>query len=272
MRVIGIGDNVCDKYEHQKIMYPGGQALNFAVYAKKLGAESAYMGVFGTDEAAGHVMAALDKYQVDRSRCRQCEGENGCARVALEDGDRIFLGSNKGGVLKEHPLVLDDADLDYIRSFAVCHTSNNSYLDSQLPKLKEAGVPVSYDFSDKWDEPGLLERVAPFIDYAFLSCGPVGREKAEALCRWLCGKGPQMAIATCGSAGAILYDGKDFYTQRPHLVEAVDTLGAGDSFTAAFLIHWLGSGSIQQSLERAAVFASETCLVYGAFGEGKPYI
>ena len=34
MRVIGIGDNVCDKYEHLKMMFPGGQAMNFAVYAK----------------------------------------------------------------------------------------------------------------------------------------------------------------------------------------------------------------------------------------------
>ncbi len=37
MRVIGIGDNVCDKYEHLKTMFPGGQALNFAAYAKMLG-------------------------------------------------------------------------------------------------------------------------------------------------------------------------------------------------------------------------------------------
>lgn len=33
-RVIGIGDNVCDKYYPSKIMYPGGQAMNFSVYAK----------------------------------------------------------------------------------------------------------------------------------------------------------------------------------------------------------------------------------------------
>ncbi len=34
MKVIGIGDNVCDKYIHLKTMFPGGQALNFSVYAK----------------------------------------------------------------------------------------------------------------------------------------------------------------------------------------------------------------------------------------------
>ena len=40
MRVIGIGDNVCDKYEYLKTMFPGGQALNFSVYAKMLGADA----------------------------------------------------------------------------------------------------------------------------------------------------------------------------------------------------------------------------------------
>lgn len=52
VKVLGFGDNVVDKYEHLKIMYPGGNAVNFAVYAKKFGAErSAYMGIFGNDAA-----------------------------------------------------------------------------------------------------------------------------------------------------------------------------------------------------------------------------
>lgn len=30
--VLGFGDNVVDKYEHIKTMYPGGNAVNFAVF------------------------------------------------------------------------------------------------------------------------------------------------------------------------------------------------------------------------------------------------
>ena len=283
MRVIGIGDNVCDKYEHQQTMYPGGQTLNFTIYAKMMGIESAYIGVFGTDEVAEHVIATLDKYQVDRSRCRQYEGENGCARVTLVDGDRVFLGSNKGGVLKDHPIKLSDVDLEYASQFAVCHTSNNSYMDSQLPRMKQAGISVSYDFSGQWVDAERVERVAPYIDYAFLSCGSTTQEMAVDICRMISAKGTKMVIATRGSEGATLYDGTDFYTQPPHLVEAVDTLGAGDSFAAAFLIEWLKVRDqaaeseevrhklIQQSMERAAEFSSKTCLVYGAFGEGKHF-
>lgn len=58
--VLGFGDNVVDKYEHIKTMYPGGNAVNFAVFAKKLGVDrSAYMGIFGSDEEAEHVIASL---------------------------------------------------------------------------------------------------------------------------------------------------------------------------------------------------------------------
>ncbi len=32
--VLGIGDNVVDKYLHSGIMYPGGIRIKFAVYAK----------------------------------------------------------------------------------------------------------------------------------------------------------------------------------------------------------------------------------------------
>lgn len=33
MKVIGYGDNVVDRYVNKKIMFPGGNAVNFAVYA-----------------------------------------------------------------------------------------------------------------------------------------------------------------------------------------------------------------------------------------------
>lgn len=52
--VLGIGDNVVDKYLHSGIMYPGGNALNFAVYAKLADIPSAFMGAFGNDDAAQH--------------------------------------------------------------------------------------------------------------------------------------------------------------------------------------------------------------------------
>ncbi len=284
LRILGLGDNVCDKYVHRRTMYPGGQALNVAVYAGMLGAESGYLGVFGSDAVAEHVQRTLAGHGVDTSRCRHYPGANGCARVTLVDGDRVFLGSNKGGVLREHPLQLDGDDLSYIRSFHLCHTSNNSYTDGLLPQLRQTGVPVSYDFSGQWRDWDRAARVAPYVDYAFLSCGAASQQEAEDICRRIRELGAGMVIATRGGAGAVLWTGERSYVQPPEWVEPVDTLGAGDSFAAAFLLSYRTDGlagrtdtpegreeAIRRALRSAAAFSARTCLTYGAFGEGAAY-
>lgn len=271
MRVIGIGDNVCDKYIHLKTMFPGGQALNFSVYAKQLGADASYMGVFGTDKEAAHVIKTLDELEIEHGRCRQYEGENGCARVTLKDGDRVFLGSNKGGISRERPLHLDGEDLTYISGFSHVHTSNNSHFDSQLALVKSAGVSLSYDFSGQWKEEEKIAAVAPYADYVFLSCGSVSEEEAADICRKMKRAGCRRIIATRGSHGAMYYDGESFYIQPPKLVKAVDTLGAGDSFATAFLLFVLKGEQVEKALLAGAEFAAKTCLVQGAFGHGKRF-
>ena len=57
-------------------------------------------------------------------------------------------------------------------------------------------------------------------------------------------------------------------TQKPKLVDAVDTLGAGDSFATAFLLAMLEKKDIHAAMEAGAEFAAKTCLVNGAFGHG----
>ena len=61
VKVLGLGDNVCDIYLNERTMYPGGQAVNFAVYAGMLGVKSDFMGVFGNDAIAGHVIQPLSQ-------------------------------------------------------------------------------------------------------------------------------------------------------------------------------------------------------------------
>lgn len=283
LNVLGIGDNVCDIYLHSGIMYPGGQALNIAVYAAMLGAKSGYIGVFGTDAVADHVAVTLDKIGVDRSRCRRCTGENGYARVKLIDGDRVFMGSNRGGVLRQHPIQLEEDDETYISGFDLVHTSNNSYFDDQLPQLRKLPVKVSYDFSGRWVEEDRLEKVCPYIDFGFLSCGSVPQEQALKVCKRLHEKGCGVVVATMGSKGALLYDGKVCLFQPPDLVEAIDTLGAGDSFATGFLLEMLRmekssekqwetdrKGAYLKALKAGAAFAAKSCMTQGAFGYGIP--
>ena len=68
-KVIGFGDNVADRYTNARIMFPGGNAVNFAVYAKEAGMDSSYLGVFGNDDIAEHIKASLTEIGVDISHC-----------------------------------------------------------------------------------------------------------------------------------------------------------------------------------------------------------
>lgn len=284
VKVLGIGDNVCDVYLNTNMMYPGGQALNFSVYAKQLRADSEYLGVFGEDAIAEHIQETLDKKGVGWSRCRRYSGENGFARVTIVDGDRVFKGSNRGGVLQSHYLELTQDDLDYIKKFTIVHTSNNSFFDAQLPKLKNLRPLISYDFSTQWNEEDRIKRVSPFIDFAFLSCSDISEEEIKKLCLKIHDEGCSVITATRGSEGAIVYDGTRFYHQKPDYIRAVDTMGAGDSFATCMLIKiaegiekdgiekWHNSvyreNILSDALQDAAAFAAKTCLVNGAFGCG----
>lgn len=277
MKVIGVGDNVVDKYVYKKTMYPGGNALNFSVYAKQLGIEAAYLGVFGNDRAAEHIIATLKSLNVDISNCRQYEGENGFAAVDLVDGDRVFIGGNGGGVQMDHPIILSSEDLEYIKSFDIAHSSIYSEMDSELHKLKESGILVSYDFSSDYNDE-LLAKNCPHIDISLLSCGQLAEKEVENLLKRANSYGSKLVLGTMGSRGSIVYDGQSFYRQEPHFVQPVDTLGAGDSFFTAFILHYLSGKKenpeiqeailLQNSMEEGAKFAAKTCLVDGAFGFG----
>ncbi len=296
MKVLGLGDNVVDKYMHIMVMYPGGNALNFAVYAKFMGVESAYMGNFGDDEAARHVHETIEKLGLDISHCRFLSGPNGAAKVTLKDGDRVFLGSNKGGVSGQYPPVLSRLDLEYIHSFDLVHTSMFSHLEDQMGKLREAARFLSMDFSNSCTEEYLKEYSA-YVDCACVSCGEEAAEedvvrRIESIVSYGC---RHVVIATRGSKGSYVWvDGKIF-RQSPCLVKASDTMGAGDSFITCFLVNYVEGMKyatdfpvlpdmagvttakdyrdvlVSSSLYKAAVFSSRNCMREGSFGFGKKF-
>ena len=284
VKVLGLGDNVCDIYLNERTMYPGGQAVNFAVYAGMLGVKSDFMGVFGNDAIAGHVKASLDAHSVGYSHCRSYAGENGFARVMIVDGDRVFKGSNKGGVIQKHPIRLEKEDLEYADGFDLIHTTNNGFTDDLLPDLHVLSPFVSYDFSYRWNEEDRVDRVCPYIDFAFLSCSDLSDEATEGLCGKLHEKGCGVVTATRGSKGATVYDGHHFYRQLPDYVIPVDTMGAGDSFATGMLVtilkkleeeseaNWedpeIRMKILPVALKTAAAFSAKTCLIKGAFGGG----
>ena len=60
--LLGIGDNVVDFYKDRGEFFPGGNALNVPVLAKRYGlARAGYIGLVGNDAEGAHVRAALER-------------------------------------------------------------------------------------------------------------------------------------------------------------------------------------------------------------------
>jgi fructoselysine 6-kinase len=262
MKLAGVGDNVVDRYQDLGTMFPGGQALNVAVYAHRFGIPAAYLGVLGDDVAGRHVMGAMLAEGIEIDRVRVVAGPNAAAEVALVDGNREFVHS-RAGVSKFR---LSAADLDYLAEFDLIHSSESSYLEDQLGLL--AGVaPLSFDFSVRRD-PAYIEPILPHVQIAEFSLSDLDDVAARAWLERIHGLGPRLVLATRGAADALLFDGLRLWRQSPVPSEPIDTLGAGDAFIARFLVGVLRDEPFTQVLSSAASAATATCAAYGAFGHG----
>ena len=267
--VAGIGDNTVDRYVEQGMMYPGGNAVNVAVHARRLGHQSAYIGCVGNDQAGTLIYQSLMEEGVDVSRMRRMEGENAFCDIRLVDGDRVF-GDYSGGMVDQ--LKLTASDLEFLSRFDLIHTSVYSFLDDALAGIKASAKFLSYDFSNEWDEKSLA-KVLPMVDFALLSNPVDDIRDNKDLMKWAAAQGAKLIMVTSGDQGAAVFDGKDLFFQPIIPIEnAIDTLGAGDAFAACFLSNYLEHVPIDAALKKAAQYAARACTQNGAFGHGMRYI
>jgi fructoselysine 6-kinase len=264
VRVIGVGDNTVDTYIHLEMLFPGGNAVNVPVLAQRYGHQGSYIGWIGTDRRGDILVSAMRQEGIDISRCRIVEGITSYSEVDLVDGDRVF-GEWDQGVTTQ--INLNDDDFAFIRDHDLAHTSRYSCLDRQLLQLKAAARTLSFDFASDWTREYVAETL-PHVDIAFLSNAGASHEMSVDLLRWAQSHGPQIVIATRGTAPVLALVNGTLHTQEVIAVEAVDTLGAGDAFAARFLVEHLNGTPIQATLERATESAAEACGYNGAFGYG----
>jgi fructoselysine 6-kinase len=269
MKLLAVGDNVVDYYEDREEMFPGGNALNVAVFWRQNGVEEvSYIGIVGNDEEGDHIMDSLKSEDINVSRVRRAIGPSGVAVVTLdENGDRKFVGSNKGGVQSILKLAFSETELEYIGSHSLLHTSVFSRLESELPLLKKH-IYLSFDFSTTYDD-DYLAQVCPYLTFAIFSGGDLSRKECEELITKAHKLGTRNVLVTRGEEGALFSDSHNLYEQSIVETEVVDTLGAGDTFVAIFLKEYLLNPDPKQAMAMAAAAAADTCKSFGAFGYGK---
>jgi fructoselysine 6-kinase len=260
--VLGLGDNTVDTDVRAALQYPGGNAVNVAVLARRAGADTGYLGCVGNDTAGALVLDALVAEGVDISHLRIREGANARALLAYHDGDRRFLGS-RPGVRGQY--ALGAADFDYIAGFDLTHSSIFSELELELPRIRSAAPRLSFDFSDRWTD-ALLRQVLPQIDIAFLSAPDADDAACAMLLRRCVSLGTKLVVVTRAARGAMAAD-RAAITEQPALpTSVVDTLGAGDGFVAGFLVAHLEGAGLPSALRAGAAMAANVCTWRGSFG------
>lgn len=260
MKVVAIGDNCLDWYLDRQVVHPGGNALNVAVYSHRLGAESGYIGQFGTDWAGDVMIHALEAEGVDISRVRRAPGTSGYATIETIRGDRVFRGSSNGVVAFEPR----PEDYAFMVGADVIHTGDSSFLEEHVADFS-AVAPVSFDFSIRPD--AYCARLLPHVTYATFSRPGLTLEQVEEMVHWAHGLGAAEVYVTQGEAGSYSWAGGSLHHEpAAATTRIVDTLGAGDSFTASMLVARLDGAPLEAAAARASAFAAQSCATLGAFG------
>lgn len=266
MRLLGAGDNVVDRYLDSRVMFPGGNAVNVAVYASRLGHSSAFLGVLGDDAAGRHVLGALANEGVDTSLVSVAHGPNAHADVRIVGHDRVFAGADKCVAADFTP---DTGQLEAMGDFDVVHSAYSGTLAGSIPDIARR-TRVSFDWGNRFG----LENAREMLPHLFLvtfSGSHLTPDEARTLATDAVSGGADHALVTRGSDGAYLADSDGVRYQPSVYVEAVDTLGAGDAFITRTLVGLATGEEPETTLPAAADFAADVCTWSGAFGHGTAF-
>jgi fructokinase len=277
--VIGIGEILWDLLPSGPRM--GGAPANFACHAQALGAAGAIVSSVGADELGSRLLVSLadlglitSGVSIDPAR------PTGTVAVQLgTDGQPCF--TIRDGVAWECIQAQATEMGMMAAASAICFGTLGQRSPSSraaICRLVEATPPwtlrvfdvnlrQSYDSSDLIHDSLDLANVVklsdselPVIAGLLNLCGSVRDQLAALLERYEL----RMIAYTRGSEGSILWDGARWCEHPGLSAEVKDTIGAGDSFTAAATLGLLQGWPLEWISEAANEVAAHVCSCAGA--------
>lgn len=261
IRLACLGDNCVDYYDETETGMYGGNPVNVAVYARRMGHASSYLGAVGTDSFGCGMTEALRAKGVDISHVQIKEGKTALTHVTVRDGDRVF-GDFEEGVMADFSL--REEDFAFIAEHSLAVSGIWGHCENDLDRIREMGMPVAFDCSDQLDDPRAMQGIRN-SDFVFFSDDKSTDEVLEQKLRELRKEGPELVIATRGERGSLAFDGSEFVRCGIIPCEVVDTMGAGDSFIAGFLCARLSGKTLRECMEAGARQSAVTLSYSGAW-------
>ncbi len=260
-------------------MHNGGNAMTASINLKKLGIESAMVGMVGNDMFGDFLKKRLTEYNVDVKGLAVSDTAQTSASVLMvsDDGERSFFhctGAN--AVFTEGDIdysAIEDCDYVFVTGSFLLDNFDGEGTMNFLKKCKELGkttfLDVCWDAKGNWGK--LLDMSMPYIDYFMPSIDEAvciaEKNDPDDIADIFMSKGVKNVIIKLGSKGSYLRcEGEDkgeifppFYIENP-----VDTTGAGDSFCSGFLASFVSGMAPRDCMEFANAVGAHCVMEKGA--------
>jgi sugar/nucleoside kinase (ribokinase family) len=262
---------------HENIMKGGGSAANTVVAASQFGGKCYYSCKVANDKFGTFYMNDLKSNNVDTNLVADSlpEGVTGrCLVMTTPDAERTmntFLGItgdfSKSEINEE---AIKDSEYIYSEGYLVPSPAGREAM-IEAKKIAEAnGVKTAMTFSDpsmvKYFRNEMIEVIGGSVDLLFCNEEEAMlftekdtiEEAREAL--KLTAK---RFVITQGKNGAMIFDGDTFIDIEPYKVDAIDSNGAGDMFSGAFMFAITNGHSYAEAGKLASLASSKIVSQFG---------
>ena len=241
----------------------GGKGLNQSVSLARAGATVFHAGKIGEDGVA--LRDCLSEAGADVSLVTLSEKSTGCAMIQVDpNGENcivVYGGANRDVTKDDADAVLEKfgaGDVLLLQN----EISNVGYIAAQA---KKKGMTVVLNPSPL----DALDVDMGDVDMVILneteSEAIFGSADAERVRKTVKSSGGKMKVVlTLGSRGACYIDSDGVIKVDAVKVKAVDTTGAGDTFTGYYLAEYFGGATVRTALETAAKAAGISVTRKGA--------
>lgn len=244
----------------------GSSSAIFSHNLSVLGTEVGFIAKIGKDALGGMAAQRLKEAGVELSRVVKGTTDTPTGlTVILPHGRERYILTYPGTMFE---LVYEDLDLDYVRAARHLHVSSYFLQQSLRPRMldlfreaKHTGLTTSLDTNDdpedRWGD-DLLE-VLKYVDVFFANERELKKiaktDDASAALNRLAGHA-SVVVLKRGSEPSICRRGREEWQDSPPRVETVDTVGAGDTFDAAFIHLYVHKSKLEDCLAFANLAAA----------------
>jgi ribokinase len=220
--------------------YPGGKGANQAVAAARLGARTGILGRIGDDGHGGLLRDALAAAGVDLGHLTVTPGPSGVALITVDTGGDNSIIVSPGANARLVP-----SDVEAAREMLAGASVVSFQLEIPLETVAaaartaaDAGARVVLNLSPPAELPAdVLALCDPLVVNEHEAAFLLGRRgEPAAMAAELLRQGPRSVLVTLGADGALAADASGVTAIASPKVDAVDTTGAGDAFTAALCL------------------------------------